>query len=281
MSGTSSAEGPESDRPTPEPQTDVTPSSAGHRPSRWKRSLKPVVLAVLGLGLFLWALWLYPSGATDTTSPPYTRLGISAAFPLGVIHYNVYQTSPAVAEIQISIGLPGGKLGRPANSEHVQVEVAPPPGIAFRDCRAPACTVSRPYSLWSRRLVFGSATEVTATFPVKARSFGTAYNSVSASAAIPDVIYQGPGTPTLLAGYQIPSGGSYDWSSFPTLSAGNGYALWEEPLTNGHTPARVAVGINHARQTSENNETFFAGALLGLAGGAIVSAVQEALPASD
>ncbi|MGO9144012.1 MAG: hypothetical protein ACLP70_21620 [Streptosporangiaceae bacterium] len=46
---------------------------------------------------------------------------------------------------------------------------------------------------------------------MKARSFGVAYNGITASAAIPEFIYRGPGTPIFLVGYDIPSAASYDW----------------------------------------------------------------------
>ena len=82
---------------------------------------------------------------------------------------------------------------------------------------------------------------------------------------------------------------SYDWSSFPTSAINNSDAAWTIATTSSvsgrqavaSTPGRVAVGINHARQASDNDKTFVAGALLGLAGGAILSAVQEALHARD
>ena len=52
-------------------------------------------------------------------------------------------------------------------------------------------------------------------------------------------------------------------------------------MTGGRIPGRAAVGINHAEQTTDDNKTFVAGALIGLAGGALLSAVQEALHAND
>ena len=90
-----------------------------------------------------------------------------------------------------------------------------------------------------------------------------------------------PGTAILLVAYGVPSAANYDWSSFPTTVADNFVAVWQEDLINGDIPARSAVGVNHAQQKSDENRTFLAGALLGLAGGAIVAATQEALHAND
>jgi hypothetical protein len=49
----------------------------------------------------------------------------------------------------------------------------------------------------------------------------------------------------------------------------------------GITSGRIATGVNHLAQAADDHRTFFAGALLGLAGGALLSAVQEALHARD
>lgn len=121
----------------------------------------------------------------------------------------------------------------------------------------------------------------TADFFVKAHSFGVTSNGVTASAAIPEVLYQGPGKLTLLASYNIPSAASYDWSSFPIAAAKDFTALWQQNLVGGDTPGRVAVGINHAGQARDDDKTFLAGALVGLAGGALIAAAQEVLNARD
>lgn len=101
-------------------------------------------------------------------------------------------------------------------------------------------------------------------------------------AAIPEVLYYGPGSPTLFTEYDnAPLGSNYDWSALPTLFGNGTKVLWSEPVTGGLSPGRIAVGINQANQTKNSNKTFFAGALIGLAGGALLSAVQEALHAND
>jgi len=116
---------------------------------------------------------------------------------------------------------------------------------------------------------------------VKASSYGAIYNGVTASVAIPEIYYHGGGTPTFLIIFAIPSASSYDWSSYPPFTVDQSSATWDEELNNGVTPARVAVGLNPAAQESKDRLTFIAGALLGLGGGALLSAVQEALHASD
>ncbi len=116
---------------------------------------------------------------------------------------------------------------------------------------------------------------------MKAGHFGETFDGVNAYAAIPDITYRGPGKPYLEAAYHIPSAASYDWSSVPTEEVGRSVAVWEEPIPPGETAALVAVGINHAAQTDDENKTFIAGALVALAGAAILTAVIEAVHVHD
>jgi hypothetical protein len=80
---------------------------------------------------------------------------------------------------------------------------------------------------------------------------------------------------------------SYDWSSDPPATLSNSGAAWTEAALPGRIydcgerAGRVASGINHTAQANDDTKTFIAGALLGLAGGALLSAVQDALHASD
>jgi len=44
---------------------------------------------------------------------------------------------------------------------------------------------------------------------------------------------------------------------------------------------RDAIGVNYANQSRDGYYTFLAGVILSLAGGAVISALQEALHAND
>jgi hypothetical protein len=115
---------------------------------------------------------------------------------------------------------------------------------------------------------------------VKANSIGDTSNGVIADAAIPQVLCNNCVDTVLETQYNIPSASSYDWSSFPTQFANGTYARWTEQV-NGVAGGRAAVGVNHANQANDDHKTFVTGALVGLAGGALLSAVQEALHAND
>jgi hypothetical protein len=127
--------------------------------------------------------------------------------------------------------------------------------------------------------LFSNATGLATTHVfVKAHNFGVTFNGVTAAAAIPEVLSKGA---SLITSYHIPSASSYDWSSYPTAFLSSSGATWDEALISGDTVGWVASGINHIAQANDDSTTFIAGALLGLAGGAILSAVQEALHADD
>jgi len=162
--------------------------------------------------------------------------------------------------------------------------VAPPFGTAFRGCHLPSCRIQgtgiTSASIWTDRLTFrpvNSAGTATADFFVKARSFGVTSNGVNATVVVPEVIYQGQGNPILLTAYRLRSASSYDWSSSPAAAVTSTVATWQQDLASGDTPGRAAVGIDHSAQTNDDIKIFIAGALLGIAGGAIIAAVQEAM----
>jgi hypothetical protein len=120
------------------------------------------------------------------------------------------------------------------------------------------------------------------TFLIRAHDFGYVSDGINASAAIPAVTYLGQGSPLLeTAYYDATAVTSYDWSALQPEFENGTTALWDEPLVSGATQGRIAVGIDHANETKDNDKTFIAGALIGLAGGALLSAVQEALHAND
>ena len=113
----------------------------------------------------------------------------------------------------------------------------------------------------------------TADFFVKARSFGVTSNGVNASAAVPEVLYRGLGQPMLLTLYHLRSANGYDWSASPVAASPA-----PPPSGSRTSPAatrRAAIGVDHAAQAGDDIKIFVAGALLGIAGGAIIAAVRR------
>lgn len=248
-----------------------------------RKILVPAVLAALGLVLLLIAVVLYPSQAQQP-APAYPFLRVIAGFPVQVIEYRPVQLTPATAEIKVKLALPLGTQAPPPGAPKAQVVVAPPFGVRFISCQA-GCQRARrgPGEVWIRSLDFRPAPEggqASTEFLVRARHLGVTVNGVTAAAALPDVTYQGPGTPRLVSSFVIPSGSSYDWSSVPEAAASRAGVVFQQAIIAGQAPGRDAVGISHTAQAAQNDRTFVAGVLLGLAGGALLGAVQEALHAA-
>jgi hypothetical protein len=117
---------------------------------------------------------------------------------------------------------------------------------------------------------------------VTADEFGVTANEVSASAAIPKLLYSGPGTLAFVTQYRIKKAILYDWSTFPPAFADSGKAQWLEQMnSNNVIPDVDAAGIDHITQARDGDLVFITGALVGLAGGALLSALQAALSATD
>jgi hypothetical protein len=274
MSGIPAAQDQGADRPVLGAQDNSQRLAAADKRSRLKKSLAPLIMAVLGLALLGGALILYPSTPGGST-PDFTQVYVNANSDLGIIEYHVVQRA-GTANVKISLE-PYGPLPRfPAAG----VVVIPPVGTVFVDCPRSDCHGGE----WTVGLRLTSDHQFSsAEFRMKARSFGVTYNGVTAAAAIPEVNLSGrPTAPvTLYTYYHVSAASSYDWSSYPTWSASKSTAVWRENLNSGDNSGRAVTGTNHVAQANDDTRTFIAGALLGLGGAAILAAVIEALHVRD
>jgi hypothetical protein len=125
---------------------------------------------------------------------------------------------------------------------------------------------------------------------------GFATNGTSAAAELPSVLYPTPPTgpqfliSSVLLTYVMPDASSYDWNTgTQPESTTKSLIVWNvegqlgaNPGGSGmlfSLPATPAVGVNHTADTRNSVFTFAAGILIGIAGGAFVGALQEALHA--
>lgn len=272
------------------PSSSASPQSGeSEQALPWRKKYRtPLVLAAIGLVLFLITAWLYPSTTTQLPVPTAAELAVEARQPIQIIQYEVKQVSSDTAEMEITVELPVNAKLPAAGTTSAELVVSPPIGVSFTSCPASTC-ISEPNGVSSEKvlLAFKPLTDANGTtgfafadFFVRARSFGDTYNDVNASVVAPIVIYDGSGTPTLLTQYNIPNANSYDWSTFPVETANATFATWNEPVTGGQLQARVADGIDYANQSKDSYHTFLAGVILGAAIGAAIAAIQGALDAS-
>jgi hypothetical protein len=280
-----------SPRPESAAQADLPTSKTGDskRPW-WKKYRASLIFAILGLaGLPVGFFVLYPS-TPELPTPGYSQLVIRSSIPIGTIGYEAEQISAGTAKVTIRVSLPPGASGGIAF-----LTVLLPFGDTFINCYPPSCRdQTQAGSYLKQQLTFGTALSqfqtvqaTPLTFEVSANHFGAIFNGVTASAVIPEVTYSCsvPATlnlAALLTGYKISSAGSYDWSSLqPQGFNENGFVVWSEDLAVGDTQSRVTVGINHAAQSHDDFMIFLAGAVIALAGAAILASIQEALHAGD
>jgi hypothetical protein len=82
--------------------------------------------------------------------------------------------------------------------------------------------------------------------------------------------------PTTSVSYRVPDAISYDWSGGPPPNSVSTSAVaeWDEPLQSLSVPIAVG-GTNSSSASLDSLRTFAAGTLLGVAGGALVGAIQE------
>lgn len=243
-------------------------------------------------GLIAW--WLYPA-RTELPAPSYTTLQLQSPFAVEAVNYAVYQ-GQATARIEISVLLSSGSPASPPPAgKTATLLVFPPLGIAFQRCPAHLCFHSPGGTYaWAEPLKFrqavgpsllpdltGHGMYASFSLDVKARDFGVVSDGATAAAAVPKLIDIGPGSPNLLTHYNIRAANLYDWLTFPpAFATGTGAGWLEQMINSGHIPDVVATGINHASEARDNDLTFLAGALVGVAGGALLSAIQEALHAN-
>jgi hypothetical protein len=249
-----------------------------HKKSLWKMMVTPVGLALLGLALLPIALSLYPSSA-ETFAPAYPRVSVLTNLHISFISYSVVQVTPSLARMDVDL-VRAASSAPVTGAPFASLVVSPPYGTSFRTCPPTACTVIHgqvPAFTWKVLLAFNTKGEAFASFYVKTKSLGLSVNGLSAQAVVPEAFYNGVGIPEFLVYYRIPSAATYDWSALPPAAFTASSIAWSEPLVQEDTAPKVAVGINQSRQSSDNHLAFVAGALIGVAGGAVLSAIQEAL----
>ncbi len=252
-----------------------------------KKIFLPVVLAVIGGVLAIFAIALYPT-PSDLVSPSYPTLVLNSAFRIAHIEYGVFPAHPNSTKIVFQILLPQGVAHPPGDAATASLTLYLPPGTAFQACPTGFCGYysAGPDRYWTKRLTFnpappseglGHTGESVVEISVKAHNFGYISNDVNAAATIPQLYYYGPGSPLFATEYiHVPSPNDYDWSAFAPELVSSTRVVWAEPSASGTVQGRVNVGINHAGQSRDSNRTFIAGALVGLAGAALLSAIVEA-----
>lgn len=244
-------------------------------PKGFPKLLPTAVFLVMFAALGLSGVLLLPH-TTELPTPQPVTLSVTSKVPVTVITYNVRRAKGTKYSVSLEVeALPISPL-EPLGSK-VALTVGLPTGAMFVDCSPLVCIDLDGLKLWRQSLILDASGHATTRMVVSAPTFAYTTNSTDASASIPSIQYTGPGRPELDTRYAISSADGYDWASYPTTFADDRLAAWLEPLVNDAGVSRAAVGINHDKEESNSVSTFFAGALIALAGAALIAAVQEAL----
>lgn len=273
---------------TPMPNGSVTSPRARRQPSSLRKNqskknqskrkrIFAALLIAFGVPLGLLAFFVvYPKPETGIPNPIPSQIRIGTSAPIDVFVLDIKQITPTIARMTFVIGL--------VRSGDGAIDVTLPLGVTF-DCPITAdCKNSTQVtqSYWIQGIKWiksGPKYPAVAVFYVNSSDFGVDFDGINALAAIPSIHLDLSGNqsekPLVWVGFHIPNASSYDWSTFPTQKLTSSAVVWSQYLNTGDNQGRITVGANHSRQANDTNLTFFAGALIGIAGAAILAGLQE------
>jgi hypothetical protein len=250
----------------------------GHRTKAWNSGYRPaVMLLVTGVALtvvsFAWIL------------PRPTSLGQPATFQLVVYGYpaSVYLTVYPEPDTSDQVIL----LTEPQGQPLIGASLTVPPGTRVLSCGHPSRCTGGPSDPVGTLVTLSFTAKGTASVVVGGREVGYDSNGTTAYAQLPLVqvpLGSEPAaeTPSVSVTYEIPNAKSYDWNTGPQpQTVGTGSITWSLLTATtgaGFQSDPVAVGgVDNAAQQRQSLMTFVAGTLLGIAGGALIGALQEAI----
>ena len=278
-------------QPRPNPPADAGNGLPGSRLFR-KKVVTPIVLALTGVALGLIAYAVYPS-RTQLPVPTYTTLHLTSDVTIDTVTYRVYQVHPPTAEVKISVlvspntALPAPGSQPPSLTVFLPIEMTCPQSPCFKQKGGnngwyQVLTFHRSMGPGSLPNEASAGINAFADFTVKAKVFGVTSDGATASAVIRSSTTLAQGRRPLLLNTKSLRPTSTDWSTFPPAFSNSSGAQWLEQMNGNSVLFDVdAAGTNHIAETRDSDLTFLAGVLLGVGGGALVAAGQEALHIKD
>ncbi len=247
----------------------------GHRSKAWNSGYRPaVMLLVIGVALTVVAFVRILPRPTSLGQPATFKVtvgGYSAGVELTVFpllytsDQEILLYDPTLAEASLTV----------------------PQGTRVLSCGHPSKCTGGPSDPTGTPVVVDFSAKGSASVTVAGREVGYDSNGTTAYAQLP--LVQMPAGSEVIAEppfvsvtYEIPNAKSYDWNTGPEpQGVATGSIVWNLTLTVGPTVLQsdpVAVGgVDDAAQQRQTLMTFVAGTLLGIAGGALIGALQEAV----
>lgn len=245
------------------------------RPSSWRK----LPTAFLFAGLFLAALTipLYPYRHPLQRVPfPEIIVQSPGKATVSSFSYNSIAQPSGVLDIRIDFN-----VANYAKGKTIGLYVYFPSGSEILRCPKSCNAEQNSAGSWSGNLVVQPGGHPApdgfagSEFIVRGTNLGYTANGLNALAVSPDVFFSKPprNTPRFSVEYVFPAADNYDWSNSPYVQAGA--VSWEEVVANGYAPQVSEDGVNQTTQNFDSLRTFLAGALVALAGSALLAAFQE------
>lgn len=257
---------------------------------------KSIVLLAIAVVAGVIALVIFPSDAPVPARSGITALNLEGYFvpdnvyvwlsdasssTRTVVTVAVTSYSPISTRAVLSLNVPLEAWGGATRCDQRALGCQQRPGV-----KLVTYLLSAPY----HSTYFGVADyQEQVQFTVPTVDYNVAANSEYVSATIPDVSYyytSSARSATTLAAPEVrnvvttvslrfPTAARYSWISGSNPQLGGSYVGWS--FTNSPGTTLVENGVSLATQDENTKLVFIAGALLGIAGGALVGAVQEAI----
>jgi hypothetical protein len=283
--------GPASVKPADLAKSTIKPSSSSaHHPhvtsarSRWPSRLRKFfrgyriavvlfLLSLLGFG-FAWMRYPHASEIRKLSTPGFVIISINTNTNNDQVLY-VVRRKASSATLTIT-AIAKGK----AEGQTLGFSLQIPHEARFLKCNPPSCTNKPYYPVYKGTLMYyGGHPTSTATTAVQvnAPTLSSDANGEEAVAVMPSLHYKGKGGPSLGISMDLAGANKYDWSQLPPSDTNKYGASWLEPLVNGQVEARIVSGANADALQNVSTRNFQVGLAIGIAGGALISAIQEAL----
>ena len=249
--------------------------SAGWRWTVFYRKYRIAAFLLLpGLAGFVlaWMIYPHPSDVRQLSTPGIVNVIINTKTSNDKILYSITQKASIT-----SITLTAFATSKAADGK-LEVRLYLPHGSHFRSCNPPSCSNEGYFSIYRGTLTY-TKDQAKITLQVNTSTLSDDANGEEAVAVLPNLRYEGGGQPSLGIQMALAEANKYDWAPLPA-SGTNAYgASWDEQLVNGQVGARIVSGTNPTALQKANRRTFEAGLLIGIAGGALIGGIQEALKA--
>jgi hypothetical protein len=274
------------------PKRELAKRGRSQKKQRWHWLISAIIL-VLGGAALGWAIVLFPSEDTITGPPGYQIQVDTLGHQLSVVNLEFIRGTGHTITIAAWVG------GSGSSDEEAVIVIWLHGHVTLVGCSHPItlpdCSdMGKVDNYW---------TEVDLPVPngltresevIRDPSFGFTENSQTVYAELPS-IYASQTQRSFTSfsiSYNIPNASMYDWSVPPQVTdyGPPDTTIWNYELnlpTQNDAPfgtfgSQVAqgtevIGLNHDAQTADSTDTLIAGALLGIAGGAAIVAMQEVL----